>query len=397
MLTLILKPGEFISTNLTLRQRVFVFALLLTSAVFVLVIERNISSMQNDTAFFAALILICILFYSTVSQLTALKFSLENMNRTLAALPSKNYSTRLSLERHPDLATLITSINDLIGEHERVTNFLSSCANETNFTAGELENESHELLHRAGEQSRRLESAASASEEMSVTVTQVSQSVKETHAIALEACTSCNESRQTAVEAVSEIETVAKAVKTTSDMLDNLYSKSNEIVGIASVIDEITRQIHLLALNAAIEAARAGVAGRGFAVVADEIQTLAGRTSNATNDITNVLNSINNEIKLAVNSMSSSQGHVNQGVLLVQNTHDALSLIEEGALKTSNMVEEMLRSIHEHAQASSDMAKSIEEISLLAQKNHNSSNQTLDMVHYLRNLSQRFSHREEIK
>ena len=70
---------------------------------------------------------------------------------------------------------------------------------------------------------------------------------------------------------------------------EELVSKSSgRIREVASFIQGVARQTNLLAVNAAVEAARAGEAGKGFAVIATEIREMAGKASDATQEIANL-------------------------------------------------------------------------------------------------------------
>ena len=89
------------------------------------------------------------------------------------------------------------------------------------------------------------------------------------------------------------------------DELKELEQHTSKMHEITALINSVASQTTLLALNASIEAARAGEAGKGFAVVADEITKLADQTSQATGDITSLIDDLSGKLVEVVGSINA--------------------------------------------------------------------------------------------
>ena len=123
--------------------------------------------------------------------------------------------------------------------------------------------------------------------------------------------------------------------------MGDISSCSHEIGKIMKIIEDIAFQTNILALNAAVEAARAGNAGKGFAVVADEVRNLANRSTEASENISAL---IENSLKAVEN-----------GTQIADDTAQSL-------IQAVNDVNEMTGIIEQISEASSDQADSIAQI-----------------------------------
>ena len=130
---------------------------------------------------------------------------------------------------------------------------------------------------------------------------------------------------------VDVMQGIAGELNRAAEGISAVSEQSEMISSIVQTIRGIAEQTNLLALNAAIEAARAGEQGRGFAVVADEVRSLAGRTSQATVEIVEVVRRNHELAQDAVNSMDASKDKAEQGVRLANEAGTVIFDIQEGA------------------------------------------------------------------
>ncbi|RON63119.1 pili assembly chaperone [Pseudomonas fluorescens] len=158
--------------------------------------------------------------------------------------------------------------------------------------------------------------------------------------VAKETDVSAIQGAETVAQTINEVQGIASELSTASEKINALSSQSEKIGSIVQVIRSIADQTNLLALNAAIEAARAGEHGRGFAVVADEVRNLAARTSEATVEITEVVN-LNNELcRDAVSGMGTSMTRVSNGVSLASAAGEVMEKIREEAQRVLQAIEQ---------------------------------------------------------
>lgn len=112
------------------------------------------------------------------------------------------------------------------------------------------------------------------------------------------------------IQSTADISSDTKSSSTSVDELKTITAGINDFV---NIIKGISDQTNLLALNAAIEAARAGEQGRGFAVVADEVRTLAQRSSEASNEISILIEQVNNQMTDVIDGIASV-GHKSEQI-----------------------------------------------------------------------------------
>ena len=186
---------------------------------------------------------------------------------------------------------------------------------------------------------------------------------------AQKAATEGNGAAELGKTATTKMKMVEKIAGESVTEINALNERMKEISNIVKMIADISSQTNLLALNAAIEAARAGEHGRGFAVVAGEVRNLAGESKTATNQIGELISSIQDNSNKTAAAIKSSYNEIQSGIESVNKTIEALNRITTESNVVAQGVTEITKATEDQAEATTRVMQAMEQSSVITREN----------------------------
>jgi len=194
----------------------------------------------------------------------------------------------------------------------------------------------------------RANTVASGAQSLGATVEEMNASIEELTASINSIADNSRSADSLAKDTQQEAERGAKAIARSIEAMELINKSSEDISEIIKVIGEIASQTNLLAFNAAIEAARAGEHGLGFSVVADEVRKLAERSSQATKEISKLIN--------------ESVKRVTQGSEISKQAGEAFDKIVSGVSRTTHAISEISCGADEQLIAAREVSVAIQQV-----------------------------------
>ncbi|GEM_PF-1798989 len=283
-----------------------------------------------------------------IGSLSKLKESLLAIRSTLVTIKRMVASATKELERgnllvemderhlKGELKEIATSFNEGIKSLRESIGYSIKTLDEAVKELDRRVNNLSDVVEKISRQTEDTEKASSSVESFAGDVQKLAESMEELNELAY---------RTT--------ENVISSEEQLQEIKDTIDKRTKELYSIVGLILQIAEQTNLLALNAAIEAARAGEAGRGFAVVADEVRKLAEKTAKATEQIREVIENINADIRSRV----------------LEEIFTTFGEIKEAMNKIEKFVSDISSEARESSVSAREVADSIRSVSKMAREN----------------------------
>jgi len=328
-------------------------------------------------ALWGAQLIIQLLFYILISQIIRIVIKpVRKLELSLRKLSTGDFTGEIHVRGGDEIASIAKSAERVNRDLGLLISNVKTASVQLSDTAGRVAMVSS--MTSAGVTSQQRETQQ-ASESVGRIVNSLNESVaasRKAVSVADDIAEHARIVKDVVMHAVTSIHGLATDVNSATAVIKELERESNEISSVTQIITEIANQTNLLALNAAIEAARAGEQGRGFAVVADEVRKLAKRTQDATQDIHQKIEALQNDVREATLVMIKGHEQAEVSVSQINKTSLPLEQISQHISMIHEANERIASSIEEQCAIATKINDTIMNISKVAEQTSFSSKDT---------------------
>lgn len=294
-------------------------------------------SAGSTRTWFIMVILVILAAATAYFTVNAMLKPLAGINHILGYIAKGDLTRTLEIKQQDEFGALAAKVNSLINALRSLLTNIQQNAAALNSTSGRSKQAVSEINQSLHSQQEQISSVDLITEQLAHNTEAVALQAAQAGESMQQAMQQSEQISQLAADNNSRITKLAQQLVSTSSLMSKVNDESTNIGGILTTISAIAEQTNLLALNAAIEAARAGEQGRGFAVVADEVRSLAGRTQQATSEIQQMIERLQQQSQQAVNAVLAGKADAESCVMTMTELVQALTQVTQAISATLNI------------------------------------------------------------
>lgn len=246
-------------------------------------------------------------------------------------------SQRIPVNGRDELGSTASNFNNFMDKLSGIVRSVMNVSNPLLETANDLDSNTQQVRNVTEQLGVKAREAKQAMDEITQSISEISTSASDASVAMQDTEDRTNKGLEIVTTTISNSKDLNTQIINAAGLVERLAKDTENVANILDVISTIAEQTNLLALNAAIEAARAGEQGRGFAVVADEVRALASKTGDATTEIRNVLNRLEEAAVSTVSAMQSAKGQSEMSENCAIETGDYLEQIKNQVEQVNGM------------------------------------------------------------
>ncbi len=356
---------------------VFPFLVALIFAVITKVVTGNwISSLLLIVSSFV----VCFTYFLLINK--NVKKSYKSFENDINLIKQGDFSHLVDCSKNNVLKSVAQGVNDVLSEIKNlISNFhslsssilessksVSATAQQASTAMGDISKTMDDIAKGASDQAQQAQHGV----EMVDNLSEQIDFVYESYTRITEETKKINDLNNVGLDSVSILRNKSKENYDTAEkifaVIEKLTDTTKDIGLFVESIESIAEQTNLLALNAAIEAARAGEAGRGFAVVAEEVRKLADQSRKSTEEINLLMQSIQEESQLAIQSMELMKKMSQDQNVAVNKTDSAFNDIANAITYIVGKINEVNQAVSKMQNDKLQVTSAIENISSVSEE-----------------------------